>query len=256
MHKTPGNIQRNVALGAVEFAKVAKQLENLEPVKVLEWAVEEYGESLTLSVSFGNAEGMILLDMLSRITDRVRVFTLDTGLLFKETNRFREEVMQRYQWPLEVFRPEFTVAEQDGRFGAELHRRQPDLCCRMRKEEPHKRALRGYKAWVTGIRRGQTPQRANIPVVGWDKRFRVVKIAPLAPWSEEQVESYARRHEVPLNPLIKRGYRSVGCEPCTRPVARGEDTRAGRWPGREKTECGIHVAEGKVGRAEPYGAEA
>lgn len=224
-------------------------MEGARPAEVLEWAVGEYGERLTLSVSFGNAEGMVLLDMLSRITDEVRTFTLDTGFLFQDTKRFREEVMRRGKGRLEVFHPRLTAAEQAERYGDELYRRHPDLCCKIRKVEPQERALQGYNAWVTGLRRDQTPQRANTPVVGWDEYFRVVKIAPLASWSREEVETYVREHKVSLNPLTKEGYKSIGCEPCTRPVTPGEDDRAGRWPSLEKTECGIHVAAGVVHRA-------
>ncbi|TCJ13208.1 phosphoadenylyl-sulfate reductase [Rubrobacter taiwanensis] len=228
-----------------EIESIARRLEGASPPEVLEWAVETYGEGLTLSVSFGGAEGMVLLDMLSRITGRVRVFTLDTGFLFRETLRFRAEVMRRYRLPLEVVRPQLTITQQAARFGERLYAHDPDFCCRMRKVEPLERALRGYAAWVTGIRREQTAQRRETPVVGWEERFGVVKIAPLARWSSEQVEEYVRERGVPVNPLLERGYRSIGCEPCTRPVGIGEDDRAGRWDGFEKTECGLHwVKEG------------
>ena len=213
-----------------------------------------YGKGLTLSVSFGGAEGMVLLDMLARITDaagapKVRVFTLDTGFLFEETVRFREEAMRRYDLPLEVVRPRLTVAEQVALYGEELYSCKPEICCQIRKVEPQKRALKGYDAWVTGIRREQTPQRANTPVVEWEERFEVAKIAPLAAWDAARVEEYVKEHDVPLNPLLSMGYRSIGCEPCTRPVAPGEDPRAGRWSGMGKTECGLHWVGGQAVRA-------
>ena len=213
-----------------------------------------YGEGLTLSVSFGGAEGMVLLDMLSRITDaagapKIRVFTLDTGFLFEETVRFREEAMRRYDLPLEVVRPRLTVAEQVALYGEELYSCKPEICCQIRKVEPQKRALKGYDAWVTGIRRDQTPQRANTPVVEWEERFEVAKFAPLAAWDAARVEEYVKEHDVPLNPLLSMGYRSIGCEPCTRPVAPGEDPRAGRWSGMGKTECGLHWVGGQAVRA-------
>ena len=184
---------------------------------------------------------MVLLDMLWRQGVKVRIFTLDTGFLFARTVKFREQVMERYEMPLEVVHPEFTVAEQARQFGDRLYKNNPDLCCYMRKVEPQRRALAEYDAWVTGIRRGQTEQRANTPVVGWEEHFRVAKIAPLASWSTEQVRDYVEMHQVPLNPLLQQGYRSIGCEPCTRRVADGKQSRAGRWADTEKTECGLHM---------------
>lgn len=215
-------------------------MESVSPREVLEWAVETYGEGLTLSLSFGGSEGLVLLDMLSRITDQVRIFTLDTGLLFKETQEFREEIMQRYRLPLDIVHPKLTVEAQARQYGDRLYAHDPDLCCHIRRVEPFQRALKGYKAWVTGIRRDQTPQRAGTPIVGWEKRFEVVKIAPLAAWSSEQVEGYVREHELPTNPLLEKGYRSIGCEPCTQPMEERENARAGRWKGFEKIECGLH----------------
>jgi phosphoadenosine phosphosulfate reductase len=240
--------------GPEELAREAKRLEKAHPEEILEWGLAVYGEGLTLSVSFGGAEGMILLDMLSRITDaagapKIRVFTLDTGFLFEETVRFREEAMRRYDLPLEVVRPRLTVAEQVALYGEELYSCKPEICCQIRKVEPQKRALKGYDAWVTGIRRDQTPQRANTPVVEWEERFEVAKIAPLASWDAARVEEYVKEHDVPLNPLLSMGYRSIGCEPCTRPVAPGEDPRAGRWSGMGKTECGLHWVGGQAVRA-------
>jgi phosphoadenosine phosphosulfate reductase len=250
-------LERSYVLpGSEELAREAERLEDARPEEILEWGLAVYGEGLTLSVSFGGAEGMILLDMLARITDaadvpKIRVFTLDTGFLFEETVRFREEAMQRYDLPLEVVRPRLTVAEQVALYGEELYSCKPDICCRIRKVEPQKRALEGYDAWVTGIRRDQTLRRAGTPVVQWEERFGVAKISPLAAWDAEKVEEYVREHDVPLNPLLSMGYRSIGCEPCTRPVAPGEDPRAGRWPGLEKTECGLHFVGGAVKRAVP-----
>jgi phosphoadenosine phosphosulfate reductase len=252
------NLEKLYALpGPEELALEAKRLEGRTPQQILEWALKVYAESLTLSASFGNAEGMVLLDMLDRLArekgaPRVRVFTLDTGFLFEETVRFREEVMKRYDLlSLEVMHPKLTVGEQVALYGEELNSCKPDLCCQIRKVEPQQRALKGYEAWMTGIRRDQTPQRATEPVVRWEKRFGVAKIAPLANWSADQVEEYVQKYDVPLNPLLSMGYKSIGCEPCTRPVAPGEDPRAGRWSGMEKTECGLHVVNGAVKRARP-----
>jgi phosphoadenosine phosphosulfate reductase len=251
MPEALGSGREDAILEHEGLLRAAERLERSTPQEILQWAVDVYGEDLTLSVSFGGAEGMVLLDMLSRITDRVRVFTLDTGFLFEETVRFREEVMKKYPLPLEVVTPGLSVEEQVRRYGPELYSCKPDLCCQIRKIEPQRRFLRDYGAWATGIRRDQTSQRASTPVVDLDEYFGVAKISPLADWSADKVEEYVRRHDVPLNPLLSMGYRSIGCEPCTRPVAPGEDARAGRWPGTGKTECGLHFMGGAVKRAVP-----
>jgi phosphoadenosine phosphosulfate reductase len=251
MRKALGSEREDEIFGREGLARVSERLEDSSPQDILHWAVSAYGEDLTLSVSFGNPEGMVLLDMLSRITDKAQVFTLDTGFLFEETLRFREEAMKRYPLQLKVLRPGLTVEEQVERYGPELYSCAPDLCCEVRKIEPQRRFLRDYGAWVTGIRRDQTAQRARTSVVAFDEYFGVAKVAPLAGWSVEDVEEYVRRNDVPLNPLLSMGYRSIGCEPCTRPVAPGEDARAGRWPGMDKTECGLHFVGGAVKRAIP-----
>jgi len=228
------------------------RMEGAEPREILRWAAGEYGERLALSLSFGNPEGMVLLDMLARIPEAqdTTVFTLDTGFLFEETVRFREEVVDRYGIDLRVVRPPLSVEEQVERYGEALRSCKPDLCCQVRKVEPQKRFLADYDAWITGIRRDQTAQRADTPVLGWEQRFGVVKVSPLAAWGSDLVEEYVREHDVPLNPLLDMGYTSIGCEPQTRPVAPGEDARAGRWSGLDKTECGLHIAEGEVKRAQ------
>ena len=251
MREALGSGREKVVLGHEDLSRVNERLEGWAPQEVLRWAVDVYGRGLTLSVSFGNPEGMVLLDMLSRITDGVQVFTLDTGFLFDETVRFREEAMKRYPLPLAVVTPGLTVEEQVERYGPEFYSCAPDLCCQVRKIEPQRRFLRDYDAWVTGIRRDQTAQRASTPLVAFDEYFGVAKIAPLASWSEDEVEEYVKRNEVPLNPLFSMGYRSIGCEPCTRPVAPGEDARAGRWPGMEKTECGLHFVGDAVKHSSP-----
>ena len=234
-----------------ELSRAAEDLEDAAPQEILRWAVSVYGEELTLSVSFGNPEGMVLLDMLSRITDKAQIFTLDTGFLFEETVRFREEAMKRYPLSFKVLTSELTVQEQVELYGPEFYGCAPDLCCEVRKIEPQKRFLRDYGAWVTGIRRDQTLQRASTPVLSWEERFGVVKIAPLVNWSAGKVQEYVRERGIPLNPLLGRGYKSIGCAPCTRPISEGEDARAGRWPGMDKTECGLHFMGGAVKRAVP-----
>jgi len=251
MRKALGPERENGLSRQERLSRTNELIEDGTPQDILRWAVDVYGEDLTLSVSFGNPEGMVLLDMLSRITDKAQVFTLDTGFLFDETLRFREEAMERYPLPLKVLTPGLSVEEQVERYGPELYSCAPDLCCEIRKIEPQRRFLRDYGAWVTGIRRDQTAQRASTPVVAYDEHFGVAKIAPLAAWSVDEVDEYVRQNEVPLNPLLSMGYRSIGCEPCTRPVAPGEDARAGRWPDMDKTECGLHFVGGAVRRANP-----
>ncbi|MBA2442200.1 MAG: phosphoadenylyl-sulfate reductase [Rubrobacter sp.] len=220
-------------------------LEGISAREILERAVAEYGDRLALSVSFGGAEGMVLLDMLSRVTDEVRVLTIDTGFLFRETVEFREEVERRYRLPVEVLRPALSVEEQVRRYGEGLRGCQPDICCQIRKVEPFERAMQDYDAWMTGIRREQTPTRSRIPIFSWGERFGAAKVSPLAAWTAEDVDEYVRENDVPLNPLLSMGYKSIGCEPQTRPVGEGEDPRAGRWSGSEKTECGLHWAGGR-----------
>jgi phosphoadenosine phosphosulfate reductase len=227
-------------------------IEGAEPREILRWAAGEYGERLALSLSFGNPEGMVLLDMITRIPEArdTVIFTLDTGFLFEETVRFREEVVDRYGIDLKVVRPALSVEEQVERYGEALRSCKPDMCCQIRKVEPQKRFLADYDAWITGIRRDQTSLRADTPVLGWEERFGVAKVSPLAAWGSDLVEEYVREHDVPLNPLLDMGYRSIGCEPQTRPVAPDEDARAGRWAGLDKTECGLHFAGGEVKRAQ------
>ncbi len=168
----------------------SNRLEGSEPQEIIRWAVETYGDDLALSASFGGGEGMALLDMISKITNKVTVLTIDTGFIFKETAEFREEVMRRYKLPVEVLRPALTIEEQVERYGEQMRTCSPDLCCQVRKIEPLERALENYDAWMTGIRRDQTPQRANTKVVAWEERYGAAKIAPHACITEESAHRY------------------------------------------------------------------
>ncbi len=208
--------------------------EGLPAEEVLRRAGERFGEEMVFACSFG-AEDMVVLDLLNRLGLRVRVLLLDTGLLFSETHRLKEEAEKRY--PLLDFESTlpFFPEEANG-----LWQSDPDLCCRIRKVEPLRRALRGARAWITGIRREQSPARRRAGKLEWDGRFGLFKVNPLADWSWDEVWDYLRREGVPYNPLHDRGYPSIGCAPCTRPVQPGEDPRAGRWAGLAKTECGLH----------------
>ncbi|MCL8208216.1 MAG: phosphoadenylyl-sulfate reductase [Actinomycetia bacterium] len=216
-----------------------EQVRHWTPGELLRWAWETWGDGLTLASSFG-LEDVALIDMAARVFQPVDVFCLDTDLLFPETYRLMETLVQRYPIRLRRVRPRLTLEEQAAQEGPELWRRDPDRCCGLRKVEPLGRALAGYAAWVTGIRREQAPTRAHAEPLEWDARHNLVKLNPLAYWTTDAVWAYVRAEAVPYNPLHDRGYPSIGCWPCTRAVAPGEDPRAGRWSGFDKTECGIH----------------
>ena len=222
-----------------QLAELAGRFESADPESVLRWALDAYGPRICLACSFG-AEDMVLLDMCARLRPGVDVFYLDTGLLFEETYRLIERVAATY--PVRVLRvlPELTVEQQAQRYGEALWSREPDRCCALRKVEPLRRFLQGYDAWITGVRRQQSPSRAKAQAVEWDGRFGLVKVNPLVRWSRDDVWRYIRERGVPYNPLHERGYPSIGCWPCTTPVRDGEDERAGRWRGFSKTECGLH----------------
>lgn len=222
-----------------ELAALAPSLERAGAEQTLRWAFDTFGPQICLACSFG-AEDMVLLHMSSHLRPGLDVFYLDTGLLFEETYRLIEEASRRY--PVRILRvaPRLTLDEQAARFGEALWRRDPDRCCTLRKVEPLREFLAGYRAWITGVRRQQATTRAGTRAVEWDGRFGLVKVNPLVAWSREQVWQYIREQRVPYNPLHDRGYPSLGCRPCTTPVAPGEDERAGRWRGFPKTECGLH----------------
>lgn len=215
-------------------------LEGKTPQEVLAWGLREFGSQISLASSYG-AEDMALIDMLSRVGAPFRVFYLDTDVLFQETYDLIERVGQRYGIQAERYSPRLTLAQQASEHGDALWANAPDRCCGIRKVEPLGRALSELDAWITGIRRDQTPQRANARLVEWDAPHGLVKLNPLAPWTSEQVWAYIAENDVPYNPLHDSGYPSIGCTHCTRAVAPGEDPRAGRWSNFEKTECGLHV---------------
>jgi phosphoadenosine phosphosulfate reductase len=222
-------------------AKVALHLNALPAETILEWALASFRDRIVLAVSFGGPTGIVALDLALRIDPSIPVYYLDTGLLFPETLDLVERVRQRYGIDPIAVRPQAGVDEQAARFGDALWARDPDLCCELRKVEPQRDFLHEYDAWISGIRRDQTPQRRQVPVVGWDAQFGLVKVNPLADWDEARVWEYVRKHDLPYNALHDRGYPSVGCYPCTRAVRPGADPRSGRWPGSGKTECGLHL---------------
>lgn len=171
----------------------------------------------------------------------VDVLFLDTGYHFAETYATRDEVQRVLDVRIVDITPDQTVAEQDAEFGAKLFERDPGLCCARRKVAPLQQALGGYEVWFTGVRRDEAPTRTNTPLITWDERNGLVKVNPVAAWSFDDVLAYAAERKAPVNLLVNFGYPSIGCEPCTKPVAPGEDPRSGRWAGTSKTECGLHV---------------
>lgn len=228
----PADELRAVALEA------GQRLANAPAEEVVAWAAQEFPRSLAVACSMADA---VLPHLVSRVLPGVDVLFLETGYHFAETLRTRDDVAAVLPVRIVDVLPELAVAEQDAEFGPRLHDRDPAACCRMRKVEPLRRTLAGYEAWVTGVRREEAPTRALTPLVGWDEANGLVKVNPLAAWTFDELLGYAEEHAVQLNPLLADGYPSIGCEPCTRRVAPGEDPRAGRWAGLAKTECGIHT---------------
>jgi phosphoadenosine phosphosulfate reductase len=229
-------------ISADEIGLVNRLLEGATPQVVLRWAVAEFYPRLTMATAFG-AEGCCLIHLLAEVEPKVRVFNLETGYQFPETLELRERIRERYGIDVELVRPELTVAEYEALHGGALYRRRPDQCCHDRKVVPLRRALAGYEAWVSAIRRDQTPDRAVAKVVQWDAKFNLVKVNPLLSWTRRDVWQFIVDHDIPYNPLHDRGYPSIGCWPCTGTVAEGADERAGRWAGTAKKECGLHVIE-------------
>ncbi len=207
---------------------------------VLRFAYEEFGDRLCLTCSW-QKQSSVLVHMVSELGLPIDVIELDTQLFFRETYETRDRLVERYGLTLTRAPRIPTVAEQHRQEGANLWETNPDRCCHIRKVEPLLEALAPYDAWVSGIRRDQSPSRAGTPKVQPSERYGVLKIHPLADWDEKRVWAYIHVNEIPYNPLHDSGYRSIGCIPCTRPIAPGEEERAGRWAGSDKLECGIHL---------------
>ncbi len=231
-----------IVLSPAEIVHSNHLLEGKSPEEVLRWAVSEFHPRLTMATAFG-AEGCCLIHMLAEIEPAVRIFNLETGYQFAETLELREQIKERYGIEVEFIRPELSVPEYEAKHRGPLYVLQPDQCCHDRKIVPLRRALEGYEAWISAIRRDQTEHRAKAEVVQWDAKFGLVKVNPLLTWTKREVWSFIAKHHVPYNPLHDQHYPSIGCWPCTKPVANGDDERAGRWAGTEKKECGLHVME-------------
>jgi phosphoadenosine phosphosulfate reductase len=231
---------------AEEIARANEQLEKATPQDVLRWAVQRFHPRLTMATAFG-AEGCAIIHMLAEIEPAVRIFNLETGYQFPETLALRDRLRQRYGIDVELVLPELTVPEYEAEHGGPLYRIRPDQCCHDRKVMPLRRAVAGYDAWISAIRRDQTVHREVAGMVQWDAKFGLVKINPLLNWTKREVWKFIVEHDVPYNPLHDQGYPSIGCWPCTRAVQNGEGERDGRWAGSLKKECGLHVIEHEEG---------
>jgi phosphoadenosine phosphosulfate reductase len=216
-------------LGAAELARLDDEFETAPASKVIRWAVDTFGDDLVLAASF---EDVVLIDLATKIAPRIEVIFLDTEAHFPETLAFVEAMRQRYGLNLTVTKPGPEAA---------AHPCGSEQCCQFRKVAPLRAAVEGTRAWLTSLKRDDGPTRADAPIVSWDAAFGLVKVNPLATWTNDDITSYLADHELPEHPLWAQGYRSIGCAPTTRPVAEGEDPRAGRWAGLDKSECGLHA---------------
>jgi phosphoadenosine phosphosulfate reductase len=220
--------------------RIQQLVEQWSPEDLLRWAFVVFGGYVEIASGFG-AEGVVLIDIAARVQPEFRIFTLDTDFLFPETYSLMERIEKRYGIRVEKLKSALSPDDQEALHGPSLWGRDPDACCNLRKVEPLRRKLSQLRAWVTSIRRDQTPARAGALKVEWDAKFHLVKINPLADWSAGKVWRYIHDHDLPYNSLHDRGYPSIGCTHCTRSVQPGEDARAGRWSGFNKTECGLHA---------------
>ncbi|MFC3997817.1 phosphoadenylyl-sulfate reductase [Nocardiopsis sediminis] len=218
--------------------RAAAELEEAPATEIIRWAAETFGDRLCLTSSMADA---LMVDLVSRVRPGVDVVFLDTGYHFAETIGTRDAVASVYPVNLINVTPARTVAEQDRDLGPRLHGRNPDICCHLRKVEPLQQALEPYEAWISGVRRDESATRRGVGVVEWSARRGMVKVNPIARWTQGDVDAYIAENGVLVNPLQYDGYPSIGCAPCTRRVAPGEDPRSGRWSGTGKTECGIHL---------------
>jgi phosphoadenosine phosphosulfate reductase len=217
------------------FEGIADPVE--QALAVLRWAGDAFGAEFAITSSM--ADGL-LAHLASRVIPGVNVIFLDTGYHFAETIGTRDWISSVLPITLVNVTPPQTVGEQDVSYGPKLYERDPDLCCSLRKVKPLAETLTGYVAWGSGVRRDESPTRTGTRLVDWDAKRGMVKVNPIAAWTQDVVDAYVAEHQIPVNPLFELGYGSIGCAPCTRAVAPGEDARAGRWAGQNKIECGIH----------------
>ena len=222
------------------FKQIGAEFESCSWEEVLRWGIENYSPKIALATGFG-PEGVVLMHLLSQIAPETTVFYLDTDLLFAETYALRDELAARLGLRFTRIATGVSVEQQAAEYGLQLWARDPDRCCHIRKIEPLRRYLSTQRAWITAIRRDQTRTRAETGLVEWDYAHGLVKLNPLAAWTSDQVWAHIFAHELPYNQLHMQGYPSIGCWPCTRAVAPGDEPRSGRWAGQLKTECGIHL---------------
>ena len=226
-----------------ELAEQSARLESATPEEIITWAAERYAPRLTMATAFG-PEGCVILSMLAKVAPETYVFNLDTGYQFQQTLDLRDRIAEKYGIEVDMLKPDLSVPEYEALHQGPLYKTNPTQCCMDRKIKLLHRGTQGKHAWMSGIRRDQSADRAQAAVVGWDKKFKLVKISPLANWKKQDVWKRILDEGVPYNSLHDQGYPSVGCWPCTRAVAEGEtDDRAGRWSGTAKTECGLHTIQ-------------
>ena len=215
-------------------------LKQKDAIDVLKWAYQTYGHDLVYACSFG-AEGIVLIDLISKVRKNARIVFLDTDLHFQETYKLIDQMKAKYPTlDIVLLKSNLTLEEQVSQYGDKLWETKPDLCCQLRKLEPLENELSKYNAWISGLRREQSPTRVNTQFVNRDSRFKSIKICPLIHWTWDDVWMYIKLHELPYNELHDQNYPSIGCLHCTKPVQEGEDMRAGRWTNTNKTECGLH----------------
>ncbi len=218
--------------------RASRELADATAEEALRWTAETFGDDFIVA---SNMQDAVLIDLATKVKPDVDVLFLETGYHFPETIGTRDAVEAVYPGVKIVnAQAEQSVAEQDAEYGAKLHDRDPTLCCNLRKVVPLRNTLAGYSAWVTGVRRVDAPTRANTPIVTWDDRNGLVKVNPIAAWTDDEFKAYIAEHGILENPLVSIGYLSIGCAPCTAKVAPGQDPRSGRWAGQSKTECGLH----------------
>ncbi len=226
-----------------ELAEHSARLETATPEEIIAWAHQQYGSGLTMATAFG-PEGCTILSMLAEIAPETYVFNLDTGYQFQETLDLRDRIARKFGIEVDMLQPELTVPEYEAKHGGPLYKTNPQQCCFDRKVKLLREGVKGRTAWMSGIRRDESADRAQASIVFWDRKFQMVKICPLLNWTKKDVWKHIVGQDVPYNPLHDKNYPSIGCWPCTQAVKPGEtDDRAGRWSGTDKTECGLHTIQ-------------